>query len=1291
MARLLVTRIVAIMTVCFVIYQVAAYVMVLLPLWKELALSQMRRHTSHIGERLSTLRTNTESLLDMSSQWGRGGHLPLDDVRSFNAQMMPLLRSHPGISSVIRANGQGREILLMRLPDGRWYNRLSDPSTKGRLKELLWWRDEQTLLERRQEDTPYDARQRPWHQTQMRTDVPEGGRQWTAPYLFASTNEPGVTVSTHWMGEGDQGREILAFDVTLRALSVLTRETVVGRNGRVAILSTDGRLIGVPRPVDQATAVPMAQAMFQQPADVGFPYVAQALAEWQKAGRPSTMEVAFDMQRKTWLGSAAVLPLGLGQDVVVMGVAPLEDYLDFGPSRVAMTLLMLLFSLVAASVGVSLLAHRVAHSLQWLVRESRRLGAMDLDHPVTAPVPSREIGALVDAQERMRAMLLESTRDLEAKVAARTAEISAHERELDHMLGSSPVAVMITTRPGKLLFANSRFIELFKMGDVDPTSLAVPELYADPEDRERLLAAMDRGDANVTMELSMRRRDGEAFWALIAVVLLETGPAGPRFCSWIYDMSLRRAAMEQLSQAKDMAESAARMKADFLANMSHEIRTPMNAIIGMTHLTLKTELTPVQRENMRKIERASHHLLGVINDILDFSKIESGGLKLEHVPFDLDDVLEDTANLVASKAHAKGLELVFDIDDDVPRRLLGDALRVGQILINYANNAVKFTEQGDITVIIRCQEETDDVVTLYFAVQDTGIGLTPEQQSRLFQSFQQADSTTTRRYGGTGLGLSICKRLAGLMGGEVGVESQPGQGSTFWFKARFDKDPAPDLPKVLGSDWSARTALVVDDNEGARRAIAALLRRVGLSVTEVSSGAQALQWLNEQSAGGHVVDLAVIDRFMPGMDGVATVQALQALPLPRAPRLLMVTSSSVQDDASVSLSELGVDAMLVKPVTSSVLFDQLAVMMGGAVRKARSAPLVDVPSELAARSGASILLVEDNDVNQDVARSLLEGEGFQVSLAENGQEAVDMAMAGRYDLILMDMQMPVMDGLQATRQLRSHASMAEVPIIAMTANALAEDRAQCAAAGMNDHVAKPIEPRLLFDALVRWLPERAQGPADAAIPASETGAPSSLPVALRQLQDLDVEDGLRRVLGKEDLYLSMVRRFAHMQQSTPTAVRSAIDQGQWDDARRLAHTLKGLAGNIGAKDLQSQAAVVESLLAKARPDPVLNEALDTLAAKVARVIQSLEAVLPDSPPPADAEPSVDATQAQVHLLRLASLLDEADPEAVEFFHQHQPAFKAILATADFASLATAIESFDFEEALKHCAAALPPP
>jgi len=683
------------------------------------------------------------------------------------------------------------------------------------------------------------------------------------------------------------------------------------------------------------------------------------------------------------------------------------------------------------------------------------------------------------------------------------------------------------------------------------------------------------------------------------------------------DVTERKKAEEEVRRAKELAEEATRMKTDFLANMSHEIRTPMNAIIGLSHLALRTEMTIRQRDYISKVQSSGQHLLGIINDILDFSKVEAGKLGIEQADFELEKLLDNVANLISEKAGAKGLELVFDISPEVPRRLLGDSLRVGQILINYANNAVKYTENGEIVIAARVQERTEQGVLLHFSVTDTGIGLTDEQKGRLFQSFQQADSSTTRKYGGTGLGLAISKKLAELMGGDVGVESQMGHGSTFWFTVRAGVSQARAREFLPAPDLRNRRALIVDDSESARAVLSDMLHGMTFSVVEAPSGRAAIDAVRQAAERGQPFDIVYLDWRMPEMDGIETARRLKLLQLPKAPLIVMATAHG-REEVLRHAEAVGIEDVLIKPFSASMLFDTTMAALSGHQLEPRHAG--NEPSamamELTAVKGARILLVEDNDINQRVASEILEDVGFVVDVADNGQVGLDMAQRGDYDLVLMDMQMPVMDGVTATLEIRKQRALAGLPIVAMTANAMQRDRERCLNAGMNDFITKPIDPDDLCKVLLRWIkPRTVEDPVKTPDHAPATAPATSPDEALARVHGLDASAGMRRMMGKKPLYLAMLRRYVDGQRSCPAELRHALDTGDWPTAERLAHTAKGVSGSIGAVQVPERAEALELAIRNKRPRGEVEQHLHGFEDCLVELIAGIEQSLPQAQTP----------------------------------------------------------------------------
>ena len=893
-------------------------------------------------------------------------------------------------------------------------------------------------------------------------------------------------------------------------------------------------------------------------------------------------------------------------------------------------------------------------------------------------------------------------------------------RKLSLVVEQTPTSVVVTDLAGRIEYVNDAFVQQsgYARSEVIGSNPRILKSGKTPPETYQAMWADLTAGHNWRGELVNRTRSGEERIEAVSITPLRQ-PDGniTHYVAIKDDITEQKRIGEELTRHRDhleqlvternaevivamqAAEAASRSKSEFLANMSHEIRTPMNAIIGLTHL-LSREIDDARHaDRLAKIGAAAHHLLNLINDILDLSKIEAGKLELEFTDFEVERVVGNVIALIRDKAEAKQIELVVDMRG-IPAMLHGDGLRLQQILLNFAGNAVKFTASGSIALRAEVVQAEDTKLRVRFEVCDSGIGLTPEQQGELFQSFRQADTSITRKFGGTGLGLAISRRLVELMGGRIGVDSSIGNGSTFWIEVPFSRCSADARPPKFEVDTRGLRALVVDDLPEARESLVAMLTRLLMAVDSVADGGAALERVAEADATGLPYDLLLVDWQMPGLDGLEVGRRLLAMPLSRSPASLLVTSypEALPPNA---LSFAGYFDVLAKPVSPSQLLEVVQNTLSGRHRAGLRRVVGEAEAALRQRGGARVLLVEDNAINQEVACDLLTDVGIEVDVAEDGQVAVDKARETAYELILMDVQMPVVDGLAATRLIRAMPRHATTPILAMTANAFEEDRRRCHEAGMNDHVAKPVEPEALYRSLLNWLPARAPAPQsgvgravaiESSVPAAEApdaAGEAALRIQLDLIDGLNVAAGLTVTRGRMAAYARLLRQFAD--NDLPARLRAALAEADIATARRVAHTLKGTAGTVGARKLMSAAAALEAELADtgpAAPEALMAQA-QALQASYDALCRALRLVLPAEAAPASlpAGQATDWLRVREVAAQLEAALLDYDLNSAAIYTRHAALLNTALG-ARAATFSRQIEDFDFDQAVQILHAAM---
>lgn len=888
-----------------------------------------------------------------------------------------------------------------------------------------------------------------------------------------------------------------------------------------------------------------------------------------------------------------------------------------------------------------------------------------------------QIAAVQDADGNLDSLLL-TTLDVSDR----------HEIQMELIHQFAFLQALLDTLPNPIFYkgANTRFLgcntayeHFFGIGRRDFIGKRVLDLEYLPEDARRSYQAEDEAviaaGSRLSREVRITDANGEQRDTLYSVSAFRSPDGKPGgLIGVIVDITPLKEAERQATLARQNAEAASAAKANFLANMSHEIRTPMNAIIGMTHLALQTELSARQRNYLIKAENAAKGLLGIINDILDLSKIEAGMMRFEYAPFKLDETLHHLADICTLKMREQGLELLYSVASDVPEELIGDSLRLGQVLLNLVGNAIKFTESGEITVVVKPVEWRGQTVVLQFEVRDTGIGMTPDQQARIFDDFAQGDSSTTRKYGGTGLGLSICKRIVEDQGGTIGVSSTLKVGSSFRFTLPFGLSPESGTlkPPRMGLP-DGLNVLIVDDNSSAREIFSQMLLALGIKNHAVSNSGAALEEMAKAQAAGQAYRLLLIDWKMPGLDGIGLIDRLAHRNTAEdAPAIVMATAYD-HDELLNALGDLQVGAILSKPATPSSLFDSIVLALNPQPRQT-DAKAKAIKQRFA---GQRVLLVEDNDVNRELAEEVLINAGLRVDVALDGEQACARVQETNYDLVLMDCHMPVMDGYTATEKIRNELGLKALPIIAMTANALASDRQRCLEIGMNDHIPKPIDFRELYATLARWL----------GTPASASSRDTLDLPAAKQTQavaeEIDIAGALERMEGNREMYQRLLGRFHDSQQDIVAQLREAFARSDIEAMILKTHSLRGLGGNIGARELAAIAAELEEKLKDSNPPDtgtVVN-LLNRLEQAMPKVLALAKSSVFEPPSPPASSSGQDNTSLIGKLAELKILLENDDATAVSRFQEISSSLRRSCELGQVNQLERHIRQYDYEAAL----------
>ena len=944
--RALLVRIVALMVFAFAVFAAGLYVLIVKPATHELAVGEMLRATDQVDNRLQTLVGQIERVMQTAREHGVNGEYGVTDADTFNKIFIPVLRNRDALSAAIVADESGRAMHLIKAPGGEWQTRITDPQRWGKRQKWLKWRTDGTFIAEEWQDSDYNPTQRPWHIGAMGM-ARERAVYWTDPYLFFSPQVPGITASTKWRDAKSGRTFVLAFDIRLIDLGRFVSTLKVGQHGRTVLLTDGGKIVGATAPSIR-TDDDVSRIVLKSPDEVGLTNIAAALKDWEAAARPWDEVRTVGGEGGAWLARFHSSPFGNGHFIFAVA-APESDFFPVALRRASLLFALLLGGvIVVAVVSAAVIARRFSAPLEALAAESRRLGELELDRPITTQSSLREVTTLVDAQERMRVALQESmealeasNRELEARVEARTRELAEREAYFRAIFENTGAGIVSRGPDRKLINANKAFFDFIgyareEMEKLDSAAFIIQS--ADQAALRENLAKLERGDVSLyRVERQYRRKDGTLKWA--DVVTTSVRDEGGRFVATvtiINDITERKHMEIELFKAREVAEEATRAKSMFLASMSHEIRTPMNGVLGMLELLSLTKLDTEQQGTVEVVRESGKSLLRIIDDILDFSKIEAGKLEIRPEVASIADAVGGVHQVYSGIASGKNLLLKKSADPGISPAVMVDALRLRQILNNFVSNGLKFTQEGHVEIKAELLERKDGRELVRFSVKDTGIGISKEGQTRLFQPFVQAEGDTTKRYGGTGLGLTICRRLADMMGGVIAMESEPGKGTTMMFTIALPIADPKDLPAkgAAAGGGAARLSarrpvptveaaraegtlvLMVDDHPTNRTLLKRQLNLLGYAAEVAENGVEALEkWKSGRFA------IVVTDCNMPEMDGYDLARAIRKQEAGNGARRIPIvacTANALAGEADVCIAA-GMDDFLVKPVEIEAL------------------------------------------------------------------------------------------------------------------------------------------------------------------------------------------------------------------------------------------------------------------------------------------------------------------------------------------------------------------------------------